>query len=284
MFSLHERNGVYKPRGTAFFASVPIEQGPPNSGYTYLITAKHCIERARLYEPSLFIRLNTKSGTTRHVEVTNANWLYRDTEGTDVAVLPFDVASDIEFAAIPLEMMATDEIISEKQINAGDDVVITGLFTKHSGRSRNVPVLRAGIISAMPGEPLIGDDGNEYKAYLIEMRSTGGLSGSPVFVVKTWADPKNKTKRLGLQLFSSVFYLVGLIRGHWNEKNSAADIADDDQEGAETFNTGIAIATPSQECIHLLNEETLVKQRKQADLEWRKKNAPAEDFSGKDTP
>jgi len=267
-----KQGGRYVPKATAFFVSVPADLGAVAGAYVHLVTAKHCVEKAKRYD-SLFVRLNMKSGPTQYQEI-ETEWIYNDDDGSDVAVLPFTLPDDTECQPIPVGMLATDEIIAKKRIGVGDDVIVTGLFTKRSGNTKNIPILRAGMISAMPGEHLTGEGGEEYKAYLIEMRSTGGLSGSPVFVVKNWfADPKNKTPNLGLQLFSQVFFLIAIIRGHWKEGDSA-DIADDD-ERAESFNLGIATATPIQECLRISNREDLVKQRKRSDLEWRKKHAPS---------
>lgn len=220
--------------------------------------------------------MNTKTGSIRYEEI-KGQWIYGEDEGSDIAVLPFNPVEETEAKTIPLWMMATDDLLQEKNVGIGDDVVVTGLFARRSGTTRNIPIIRSGIISAMPGEPLTGPSGEPYQAYLIEMRSTGGLSGSPVFVVKDWfVDPKNKTANLGLQRFSNVFLLIGVIRGHWEQEN-IGDVAEDGQQDAEPFNLGIATATPIQECIRILKGEELVKQRRKADLEWRKKNAPVDD-------
>ena len=45
----------------------------------------------------------------------------------------------------------------------------------------NLPIVRLGAIAAMPGE-YIKTDWGCLRAYLIEARSIGGLSGSPVFI------------------------------------------------------------------------------------------------------
>jgi hypothetical protein len=66
-------------------------------------------------------------------------------------------------------------------IGIGDAVFITGLFSHHPGKARNLRVIRVGNIAAMPDEPVKTQRG-EMEAYLIEARSLGGLSGSPVFV------------------------------------------------------------------------------------------------------
>jgi hypothetical protein len=54
---------------------------------------------------------------------------------------------------------------------------------QRAGSTRNIPIVRTGVIAAMPAidEPFVRK-GEEYHAYLAEMRSIGGLSGSPVFV------------------------------------------------------------------------------------------------------
>ncbi len=44
-----------------------------------------------------------------------------------------------------------------------------------------MPIVRHGAIAAMPGEPLYDrKTGLSFRGYLLEVRSTGGLSGSPV--------------------------------------------------------------------------------------------------------
>jgi hypothetical protein len=269
----------HRPRATAFFVSVPAVEG----SYVYLVTAKHSVERAKRHG-TLFVRLNTKAGMFLTQEIST-NWVYNDdSPGSDVAVLPFEVPNEVQLAAIPIEMLATDEIVLEKGIGVGDQVVVTGLFTKRSGVSRNIPIMRTGSIASMPEEIILGRYAEEYLAYLIELRSTGGLSGSPVFVVKEWfVDPKNKTPNLGLQRFSSLFYLIGIIRGHWDQQNNAEDIADDGQQEAEPFNLGIAVATPIQECLKILNGNKLLQERSESDFKWAKKLArKRENLEGND--
>ena len=90
------------------------------------------------------------------------------------------------FDAKPLtiEAFATQEVITNQWIGLGDDIFVTGLFTARTGNNRNIPIVRTGIISSMPDEP-IRDGEFECNAYLAELRSIGGISGSPVFVIST---------------------------------------------------------------------------------------------------
>ena len=57
-------------------------------------------------------------------------------------------------------------------------------------------------IAMIPDEPVTTSLG-DIKAYLVEARSIGGLSGSPAFVRETGAEGTGS------------FYLLGLMHGHW---------------------------------------------------------------------
>ena len=56
-----------------------------------------------------------------------------------------------------------------------------GLFTKYFGRSNLIPIVRTGNIAMMPKEKVPLGSFGLTDAYLIEGRSIGGLSGSPIF-------------------------------------------------------------------------------------------------------
>jgi hypothetical protein len=173
-------DSAYSYGGTGFFVSVPSELSPDLS-HGYVLTARHNIEKAQ-QAGDLFLRINSKDGPVRYVKVSG-EWLYPENEAADVAVLKIPDVRGTEATALPLEMFVTDQVIKQRGIGIGDDLFITGLFTQHYGTQRNLPILRTGIIAAMPDEPLRDvNSGLEYKAYLAEVRSIGGLSGSPVFV------------------------------------------------------------------------------------------------------
>ncbi len=63
-------------------------------------------------------------------------------------------------------------------------VFFVGLFAQDYGRQQNLPVARFGQISRMPIEPVTfkypGGVTTKALAYLVECRSWGGHSGSPV--------------------------------------------------------------------------------------------------------
>ncbi len=249
----------------------------PDLSFVYLITAKHCVEAAQREGQDLHIRVNLKAGGSEYLRI-RGDWILSDT--SDVGVIPIlELPDGSEVRTIGDQMAVTDETIRDKNIGIGDELLVVGLFTRHSGKQRNLPILRGGMISAMPSEPLSGQDGVPYYGYLAELRSIGGLSGSPVFVVKeNVAVPVASTPNLGIPLrkTQTEFHFLGLVRGHWDETDS--QLGDLDMPGGEkAVNMGIAIITPSQDCLAILAGEELTKQRRRMAKEWiLKKVAPGD--------
>jgi len=80
---------------------------------------------------------------------------------------------------------ALDVAVAALEIGPGDEVFIVGRFINHEGKQgkqRNLPSLRFGNIAMMPWEPIKHPDGHLQESFLVEVRSIGGYSGSPVFV------------------------------------------------------------------------------------------------------
>lgn len=257
--------------GTAFFLAI-------RPGHTYLVTARHCVEKAEAYG-GLHVRLNRKDGGEPGQVRLEGPWYYPDSEADDVAVMPFPflfAGQNHEFDVWPIEIAAwaaTDEIVEGEGIGVGDEVIALGLFTHRDGKHRNLPIVRSGIVSAMPGEPLEEPaSGLEYHAYLVEIRSIGGLSGSPVYVVFRLGRYHHGT----FEETRQQIYLMGLVRGHWNKKSE--EFADFGDSEAEQLNTGIAIVTPIQKAVDvIMNTEELVKQRKDDEAWLAKMTGPTED-------
>jgi hypothetical protein len=242
--------------GTAFFVSIP--SSIEGTSYIFLVTAKHVAEK--LGNSHFFIRINKKDGSSLTFEAEGAKWLTHPTDGSvDVAVLPWAPSlEEFDYKAVHVNMFLSNEIVQKEGIGVGDEVFITGLFAHVSGSNRNLPIVRMGNIAMMPDE-VIPTEFGELEAYLVEARSIGGLSGSPAFV--------RKTVPLGI----GGFYLLGLMRGHWEipaqSKNDL--LMNDDLLG--TVNMGIAIVVPAKKILEVLNHPELVKMREQKDKEIQSK-------------
>ncbi len=249
----------YKYGGTAFFVSVPSDV-LPECGHVYVVTARHNVIKSAEEGGPLYLRINTEDGGSEFFKI-KSDWEYPEDDAVDLAVLPWDIRPDTHFVVglIPLDMVVQRETIAQRDIGIGDDLLIAGLFTQRQGSTRNIPVVRQGIIAAMPEEPL--EDTNTgllYDAYLAEVRSIGGLSGSPVFVL--WHGPRNLPGGLHMTGGGVDLLLLGVVRGHWDYKTRRAEL-DFFGDERETVNMGMEIVTPAQEIVALLNREDQVKRR-----------------------
>jgi hypothetical protein len=264
----------YHYRGTAFFVGVDSPASPETRGYVFVVTAKHIIRRAQALGEDVFLRLNMKDGTSRLIQISHDHWFYSEDETADVAIASFhfEPPGAFDIVIFPSGGFATEEKIAEHEIGIGDDLYISGLFARHFGKERNLPIVRSGIIASMPHEPLLDrDSGLHYDAYLAEVRSIGGLSGSPVFVVL----PIGRVRGENVSWGPRYTFLLGLIRGHWERPAETQDGWDPAE--LDTVNMGIAIVTPIQEVIKVLESEEVIAEMKKADDEHAKEDEPTED-------
>ena len=258
--------------GTAFIVEMPLLD---ETTIFYLVTAKHIADRL-VSGGEWFIRFNTQDGGYDEIRGDEHTkwWTHPDldqNQSVDVAVMPLPLPATAKFARIPVSMFATDAAISERGIGPGSEAFITGLFTKMIGRGRNFPLIRMASVAMMPSEKIpnikIGDWIGESDVYLLEARSLGGLSGSPVFVLETLGIasrrtdlPDTPTKRV---LGIGETLLLGLMNGHWlireKETNSVEIQSVRDEEGS--IATGISVVVPAKKILEVINHPDLQTQR-----------------------
>lgn len=254
--------------GTAFFISIPSETNQ-NTHHVYLVTAKHNVDRASNMGCKLHVRLNRRGGGAGFIPI-EGEWFFPENPGEDVAVFPWpkvwdgDQPADVEFKCFPPHMFALNPVVADQAIGIGDEIMIVGLFSQRHGNNMNQPIVRSGIISAMPTEPLIDDSGYDYDAYLAEVRSIGGLSGSPVIVIIDPMRPGAMGARKTPPTLHSIFYLLGLVRGHWDIKKEQASLDYGDNE-LKQVNMGIAQITPIHDVMRVVMGDELKKIRRKAD-------------------
>jgi hypothetical protein len=129
-----------------------------------------------------------------------------------------------------------------------------------------MPILRHGILSMLPDAPIQVDSGFE-EVYLTEVRSIGGISGSPVYVRRTihlsTTDDGDEVSGLGTR-----FYLLGLMRTHWDINAGKLN-----QQRLEVtrdgVNMGIGVVVPSAKIIEVINHPDFVVARQEAEERLR---------------
>jgi len=259
--------------GTGFYLGVPNETDP-KLRRLYFVTARHVIEGSQTEDGQLHVRVNTEDGGVALSPITKVDWVFHPDPSVDVAVLSpafqTEGAPALQYTYIEEASCATPEVIESHHIGIGSDLTAVGLFTSRRGVARNIPVVRSGIIAAMPGEPI--DDRADLargpvRAYLAEILSMGGLSGSPVFVHPV-AGPQHvhPKERIGdrrvreTTVWNEAAFVLGMIRSHWDEPPP-------DRFGQvprrEWINRGIAVVTPISGVLDVINSRELADQRKQ---------------------
>lgn len=164
--------------GTGFLVAIPSTTQPEFFSHLYAVTNSHVIREGK----SPFIRLNTVEGSSGIWNLKGMDWVHHP-DADDIAVCPIPFISP-EFRAkfFPRSMFLTSEVIEKFSIGPGDDVFLIGRHVNHEGKQRNLPSVRFGNISMMPLEPIRNSRGLLQESFLVEARSIGGYSGSPVFV------------------------------------------------------------------------------------------------------
>lgn len=254
----------YRYGGTAAFVTFRYEDSPKHCEI-YLVTARHCVESALMEYGNLYVRFNTNEGGVAYVAI-DTGWVFPEDPAVDVAARSlFEVPMgryDFRYWGMP-ENCCDHGTLAEEAVGIGDELLVSGLFTRHFGTKRNLPIVRSGIIAAMPDEALEDPKtGLPYRAYLAEVRSIGGLSGSPVFAILPEGRVRYFEDGNGYHIRNSRrILLLGLIRGHWDHRSASAAVDYQDEE-LHQVNMGIAIVTPIQEVLDLMITDELVRDRR----------------------
>jgi hypothetical protein len=149
----------------------------------------------------------------------------------------------MDHLVFPMKLCATKDIFREHEVDLGEEVVVSGLFQHHFGAKRNIPIVRVGNLAALNEEKVATKSFGEIDAYLIEVRSIGGLSGSPVFLnLGTIRLVEGQVRHSAAK--KPIIYLLGLIHGHFNAVPDELDERDDPDALYEAINAGIAIVVP----------------------------------------
>lgn len=269
--------------GTGFFVGIPLESDPDVCA-RYLVTAGHVADQ--LESGKFFVRVNKTGGGTAELEFPTTGiyqadkqkWYRHPSKFTDVAVYPCSPNPSLfDFMSIPIGQFLNDKITQEYQIGIGDETVMIGLFSKHKGDTKNIPILRLGNLCMFPDESIARVKGaggavDSMNAYLVEVRSTGGLSGSPVFVkrtvVLTLPDQQGRPQKMQGE---GEIHLLGLAQGHWEIDPKDRNNIFIRSGTEESINLGIALVVPAYVIREVLEQDELAALRSERDKNWQRR-------------
>jgi hypothetical protein len=245
--------------GTGFFIRVggsPEGGGRPETA-TYLVTARHIpfngADRTQKAPRQVWARvLNVGDASVRRLRINNAWLVAEESDGmtVDVAVAPVAENPEVDVAAITDGAFVTQDVIDRYIIGHGDPLSIVGLFSPRQGSLTPLPIVRSGIIAAEPSEG-IERNGRYYRVYLAELRSWGGLSGSPVFV-----DLGSNRHPDGAINYQGRLLLLGVLSGHFGLER-LSPVADPLLAGykPDELNMGIAMITPWADVLRIIPKD-----------------------------
>ena len=200
-----------------------------------------------------------------------------------VAVMPVNMQPEADVLAVSLPTFLDADKMQKSHIGIGDEVFLPGLFVYAPfGTNRTTPILRHGNIAMLPDSQIQIESGFA-DAYLIEARSIGGISGSPVFVRTTIAvnignEDGSANFLVGL---GSDFYLLGIAQGHWDIRESDLNKVSYVHDSQRGVNLGIGIVVPANKILETINHPELVAMREKAEAEYKRAISPRADFGSK---
>lgn len=239
--------------GTGFF--VRFTHDNATESIQYLVTNIHVAQAT-----DRTIRIVTTSGEVEFHQIRGSDWVNHPNSDDIAAVIlpskPHWRISAIDWASLAV----TRPRMTELNVGVGDEVFMLGRFISQGGAQLQAPLARFGNVAMMPG-PLVEDGrGLKVEAFLVEMRSLSGFSGSPVFIyIGAGTYRGNGTM---MPFYSEMIGLIGIDTGH---KTTVAKVYGGPDENKTELkvrlNTGLAVVAPAWKIEELLFSEALRSQR-----------------------
>jgi hypothetical protein len=251
--------------GSGFLVGVMTAGLSRNFPFLYVVTNKHLIEGG-----STTIRMKTKDGHNAIIPTDERAWVFHPA-GDDLAIYQiFFDPRNYTFNYVDRALFINKDIVQAMNIGPGDEAFVVGRFINHEGRQQNLPTVRFGCISQMPREPVMQKSGFEQESFLVEARSSGGYSGSPVFAFIPAAGERHGVEDwVPRKIFQSHGpWLLGIDWGHINDwepiRNAVGEPINPGRPNDMQIrmNTGLMAVVPSWKLAELLDHGPVVSQRR----------------------
>jgi hypothetical protein len=263
-----EAGGAFAPTATGFLTAVRYG----DTSFCFLVTAEHAVDQ--IHGDNFSVRMNRKTGDADTQKIPKSEKVSHSDGRNDIAMFNIAMGTDIwDQRWILLDR--SDQEAAYSNIwhpSLGDEVAAIGLYTSHYGQIKNIPVVRTGHIAMLPGEPVLTDKGTVGEAYLTEVRSIAGLSGSPVFLnPPSFRSKEGRPQFLMTQKLVPLGMMLGyhlvasaqdqiIVPRHWD-----AEVQDglQDDYSLDERNTGFAVVVPFERLLEMAESEAF--QNKMAD-------------------
>jgi hypothetical protein len=256
------RSEIRPVRGTGFLVAFEDPRLPKGTAFHYLVTNRHVAEcwdeeRKPRQVKSTSIRVNLKDGTSTSIPILGMRWFFPVDLSADIAVTPITPSSTVDYAAIPITAFFERDFFAKYNIAEGAKILLAGYFYQLEGEHRLQPIMREGILSMIPDEPLVTTTGKRGPLYLGDVHIFGGNSGSPVFI----NIQGSVTLQNGPQL-TDAYYLLGIVSGYYYEDSDFNLQIATTVNVKQRANSGVSMIVPSDVLKDLiLNNEVLRSER-----------------------
>ncbi len=279
-----DATGIYGEHdATGFFVAVPCESPElKEMQFTYFVTAKHVAEDYKDADYCFWVN-KKHGGVTTIPDIVEPWWIHPTDKTADIAAMLVVLGPYADIVPIAVQTIGVPENLKTINIGIGDEVYSVGLFREVDSTSSMMPIVRHGNISMMPPAQIQTKYGFA-DVILVEARSIGGISGSPVFTRHTLRQPLKMQDSTTRDSFSNGHgeTLLGLVHGHWDVKDiSAVRVEQDRQQGV---NYGIAIVVPAIKIYETLYQEGAVAMRRKQEQGELNRSIPGTDSARNPKP
>jgi len=251
---------LFDPSGTAFFVEYDSAR--------YLVTCRHVA--SAFGRSPFFIRMNRHDGTAVTVSYDPNEdgaahpWFHHEDPTIDLSAMPAN--KDFGADGINVLFLHSDFLTAEEATGIGDICYAVGLFTRFSGRGKNIPIVHTGHLASLgDGERVAVRDRKtnkitEHEVYLAALASLPGLSGAPVFTrssttVDFGALLQGSGGKPKFTLVHDEPRLLGVWMGSWE------GVDDQDPRQARVVPVGMGLVVPVQRLVELLNSTPVKEER-----------------------
>ena len=253
--------------GSGFLIAVSGKGG----SWIYVVTNSHVAQKCKT------VRLNTIAETKAIVEPEV--WIEHPDPKTDLAIAPLGFRARMNIYRFQVFMPQVHFIdktrLIDYRIGVGDDCYMIGRFVNHEGYQRNLPTARFGAIAQMPGEKIWTKWGEQEDAYLVDVRSISGFSGSPVVVrIPSWRARQLPIEGATCEPWFDWHMLLGIDCGHSIDKGKSLYEAREKEPLKDfevEYNTGLAIVIPAWKLQEVIDCEKASKMREEDKREYDKR-------------
>ncbi len=244
--------------GTAFVVGYHDPRLPKDSRFDYLVTNRHvaeCWDDDTLKPREVLARVlkaNVKNGEAQPFSLA-VDWKFPPDDSADLAAAIVRLPENVESAWVPLDLFFSKESFADDNLGEGAKIILAGFFVQLQGEKRVQPLLREGILSMIPDEPLLTTALKRGPLYLADVHVFGGYSGSPVFI--------NVSRPEKLQLTDDYRFL-GVVSGYYYEDSEFKLQIATTAQGKIHNNSGVSMIVPADILKDLiLNDSDFKKDR-----------------------